>query len=151
MDSTILPLGQSFRKRQSELNHIMFWPKISENTTWVRLPCLWLKIFLKSNMGWTLLSFGQKFLKTLYALKKIAQNALNGIVICWKLTYHSIWIEQFDLFIKFPKKNTSTEPQFLFIRVSLKDNMDQTVLSFSQNFLKRLHVWNHIVFWSRFS
>ena len=149
MDWTILPLRQSFRKKQYQLIHIIFWSKFSKNTTWVELYCLYLKIFLKGNMGWTLLSFGQRFLKTLYVLKKIGQYGLNGIVICSKLTYHTIWIELFDLLIKFGVKTTSIEPHFLFIKISLKDNMDQTLLSFGQNSLRRQHGLKYIAFSSK--
>ena len=131
---------QNITKRQRRFSHIVFCSKFSKKTMWVELYCLLVKNFLKDYMGWTILSFGQKFLKTLYALKKIAQYALKGIAICSKLTYQTIWIEQFDLLIKFYKKTTSTEPHFLFIKISLRDNMGQTVLSFGQNFLKKT-IW----------
>ena len=75
---TIFPVGQNFRKRQYELNHIMFWSKVSINKTWVELYCLKLKIFLKGNMGWILLSFGQNFSKTLYALEKNWTISVEG-------------------------------------------------------------------------
>ena len=63
----------------------------------------------------------------------------------------TMWIQLFHLLIKFSKKTTSTEPYFIFIKISLKDNIDEIALSFGQNFVKGQHGLKYVVFCSKFA
>ena len=76
-------------------------------------------------MGWTVLFFGQNFCVS------YCQNF--RIVFYWRFSYKTIWFKPYCILVKF----------------FLKDNMDWTVLSFSENFLKRQYGLNRIVFWSK--
>ena len=67
---------------------------------WVEPYCLLVKIFLKDNMGWTVLSFGQNFSeKTLYGL--------NHIFFWLKFSQKTIWVK----------------PYCLLLEIFLKDNL----------------------------
>ena len=56
----------NFRKRQGGVNRIAIWSEFSKKTN----P-LYVTIFLKVKMGWTIFSFGQNFLKSLCGLNLI--------------------------------------------------------------------------------
>ena len=102
------------------------------------------KIFLKGNVGWTILSFGQNPLKGLYGL--------NHIVFWPKLSQKTIWVEPYCLFMKiFWKDNMGWTAYCLLVKTSNKDYIDWTVLSFDQNFPKRQCGLNHNVLKSKFS
>ena len=101
---------------------------------WIEQYCLetysiLLNIFLKHNKRWTVLSFGQNVQQRLYWL--------NCFVFWSKFYKMTIWIEWF-------------KPYCLLVKIFLKANMDWTVLSFSENFLKRQYGLNRIVLWSKF-
>ena len=73
MGWTMLSFGQNFLKRQYGLNHIVIWSKLSKKKQYelVGPYCLLAKMFLKDNMGCTILSFGQNFRKRQYRLNRI--------------------------------------------------------------------------------
>ena len=89
-----------------------------------------MKIFLKDNMGWTVLPFGENFLKTQYGLNSIVfsskffskdnmswtifsfgenflkrQYGLNCIVFWSKFSIRTIWDEPYSLLVKIFQKD----------------------------------------------
>ena len=121
---TIFPVGQNFRKRQYELNHIIFWSKVSINKTWVELYCLKLKIFLTGNMGWILLSFGQNFLKHYMRWKKLDNKCWRVLLFGRNFLTRLYGLNCLMFWSKFSKKTVWIELHFLFITIFLKGNME---------------------------
>ena len=114
---------QNFPKRLYGLNPIMDSSKFSYKTIWVEPYCLLVKIFLKDNMGWTVLSFGQNF------------------------SQKTIWVKPYFLLVKIFSKDNIGWTVLSFIEDFLKR---QYGLSFGETFLKRQYGLNRIVFCSKF-
>ena len=84
--------GKRFLKRQYWLSHIVLWWKVFSKTLSVEPYFLFVKVFEKENMYWTILPFGQTFLQRLYGL--------NHIVFRSKFFWNTIWFEPNCLLVK---------------------------------------------------
>ena len=91
-------------------------------------------------MGWTILSFGQYFVKRLCRL--------NHVFFWSKFSEETIWVEPYCFFVKtFEKENNGWTVLF---KPFLEDYLDWTVLSFDEIIVKRQYGLNRLVFWSKF-
>ena len=112
-----------------------------------RIRSLLITLFFKSNLGWTVLSFGQ-ILSFVLSFAQIFAH-----IIFWsKVSYKTVRVEPYCFLVKivflstFSIKTIWVELYCLLIKIFLKDNivwifwknyMDWTILSFDQNLLKR--------------
>ena len=118
-----------------------------------------MKIFLKDNICWTILSFAQNFLK--------GQSSLNHALFMSKFSQKTRWVESYCILLriflkniqldyivfwwKLFKKTILLEPCCLLVKTFFEDYTDWRVLSSGQNLLKRKRGLNHIVLRSNFS
>ena len=101
------------------------------------------KSLLEHYMDWKILSFHQYFVRRQYQFNRIAFGS--------KFSIRPIWIDLYSLFINFFQKAIWIEPNYVVIKIFLKDIIDQRVYSFGQNFLNRQYGLTRFVFWSKFS
>ena len=144
----ILSLGQHFRQRQYGLNHIVFSSKRSKKTKWVEPYCLLVKIFLKDNMGQTILSFDQN----LQSLLEWSENAtqieknhykdnMDQIVLLLLQFLKFIWNKKWN-FIKtlYWRSGSNRIVRIIswleFARNIAKFNIDWTICDFDKHWSK---------------
>ena len=132
---------QTFFRRLSGLNRIIFWWNYCEKAIWFEPSCLLIKIFQKDYMHWTTLSFGENFPKkdhmswTILSLVQIflkRQYWLSHIVFWSKLSKNTVWVDHIVFLSKFCKETTwstsckktiSAELYCLLFKIFNKDNM----------------------------
>ena len=98
---------------------------------------------LKDNIGWTILSSGQKFLRRLYGL--------NCIILWSKCCKKAISTKPYCVLFKIFNKDRMGWSLYYFDEIFRKRPSGSTRNIFSSNFLKRQYELNHFVFCSKLS